>query len=333
MKGLLGLKSINLTGSSHAAITGEDTVSMSELLQVKSLRHLCLERISFADDESSLTFSQAIAQSTLDRISVYGRTEEGSIPIDVTRTLNGSNLRRLELSNVTFLEYDWARALCRALAGSQVFSLEIFELAMHPDTIIALGKSICRPCLKHLDVRSSSDIMIDSIGKSLHCAPNLQVLRIDAYCPELSENTVVQVFGGCNHCPDLEELKLEASGIWTVAMDQAAADCTSKCSKLVTIDLGNLFDRGSVWTCPAFLAACQAHRVVEAIVPPFECRRLAAALALLTVKNKETRLHRSRFVSLAGDRHARVVFSRGLQKVNNKPHLIFVALTSNKHLF
>ena len=115
---------------------------------------------------------------------------------------------------------------------------------------------------------------------------------------------------------------------WTVLIDEAAAECMKHCGKLVKIG----FNDSWCITGLAFLAACQAHRVVEEIMLPCSRMHLRAALDLVTAKNKDTREYRGRFESLAGDRHVRAAFSRVLEKVNDKPHIIFLALTSMKHL-
>ena len=350
MKGLLGLREITLIGSWQypffAEITGEDAITMSEVFQIKSLRRLVVFDGSFADVEASLTFSQAIARSALAELRIqFRKPDEGMaawtanerredrIPLDVARALTGSHLRRLELTNVTFLDYGLAMAFCRALAGSQIRSLELDGLEVHEDAITALGKSICRPCLEHLDVSNSVEPISGAIGASLNSAPNLQVLRIRTLITQnFSEISVVRVLGGCTHCPDLVDLRLDSIGSWNVVKDAAAAECIRHCGKLVKIDFGYEYRiRGNY--CPAFLAACQAHRVVEKIIPHSRCLLLRAALDLVTAKNKDTRVHRIRFEKLAMDGLGRAAFSRVLARLNNKPHLIFLALTSNKPLF
>ena len=341
MTGLLCLTDITLYGSVDATVTLEDAISMSEVFQVKSLRSLDVNHVSFADTEAASIFSQAIAQSALAKLSIclpkmnHG-VDHTWIPLFITRVLTSSHLRRLQFSRVIFLEYDLAVAFCRALAGSQVPFVRLFTVQLHADAINFFGRSICSPFLKTLAVENLSDTILDSIGTSLNSAPNLQVLQIRLCMPTtlMSENTAVRVLHGCTHCPNIVELRLGGTKVWTALMDEAAAECTRHCGKLVTIKLGDSYDtKRSFNASPAFLAACQAHRVVEEIGPPTGCPQLRAALALVTAKNKETRVYRSRFESLAGDRHGRAVFSRVVDKVKDKPHLIFLALTSNKHIF
>ena len=342
MKGLLGLTDTTLSGTfTHDyAVTVEEAISMSELFQAKSLRYLAVNDVSFADIEASLTFSLAIAESSLDALVIQlpriKRGQEELIPLDLTRALTGSHLRDLVLYDVAFLEYDLAMAFCRALSASQLHTMELHGLQMHADAIYAFGRAICRPGLVHLEVEHVSDSIIDAIGTSLKGAPNLNALQIRTFSWDspLSESSVVNVLDGCTHCPDLAVLGLGGMESWTVPMDQAAGKCIRHCGKLRTIDIGDLdLLRGNFCPSPAFLAACQAHRVVETIIPPSGCPMLRAALALVTAKNKETREYRSYFDSLAGDHHGRAAFSRAVAKVNDKPHLLFLALTTNKHLF
>ena len=328
MKGLLGLTSFALCGCS-TLITGEEAVSMSEVLHVKSLRRLDAIEVMFADVEASLTFGNAIAQSALTSLYIclpYTLTEE-MIPLDVPTALTGSRLRELQLKNVTFLDYHLAMAFCKALAGCQLRSLVLDRLKLHADAINAFGRSVCRPCLERLEVVNSLNALCDAIGKSLSGAPNLQVLQIRAWLHSFYEDTVVSLLGGCCSCPSLVELSLGDITSWTAALDEAAAECIRHCRKLVKITVS-----GTVWKSPAFLRACQAHQVIEEIRFPVKCPELRAALALVTTKNKETRVYRSHFEKLAGDGHGRAAFSRVLAKVNNKPHLTFLALTLNKHL-
>ena len=339
MKGLLGLTNITLDFDRDAPIGHEDAVSMSKVFQVNSLRCLTMEQMVFADDEASLTFSQAIAQSTLTELKVSvslridHRGHEEWKQLDMTGALTGSRLQVLDLVHATLLDLEEAKAFCRALAGSQLRVLKLTGIQLHADFKSALGKSMCRPCLEHLEVYSSSDTISESIATNLNSAAKLQVLKISIQSPFTSDVVAAHVLGGCSkHCPDLLELNFFGIRYWTVALDKAAAECTRTCSKLVKIGLQCL-PFGDIDTSPAFLAACQVHRVVEEITPPTDCPQLRTALDLVTTRNKETRIHRSRFESLAADRHGRAAFCRDVAQVNNKPHLIFLALTSNKHLF
>ena len=334
MKGLVSLTEIALDCSLDSPVTVDEAVAIGELVhsQVKSLRSLAVHNVHFADAEASLAFTQAISQSALTKLSIRGLLFSGEIPLDVTRALTGSHLRELVLDDAAFTDDDLARSFCRALAGFQLRVVKLFRLQMHADSIHAFARSICRPCLEHLHVHRTRGPIADTIATCLQGAPNLQVLQIE----RMANDSMVHALRGCSHCPNLVELSLTDFGAWTVNMDEPAAECIRRCGRIVEVDFGSVRSaRGNVWPSPAFLTACQAHRVVEEIRHPSACPELRAALALVTAKNKETRVHRSRFESLAGDSHrGRAIVGRALEKVKDKPHLIFLALTSNSnHLF
>jgi hypothetical protein len=317
-------------------ITAYEAECVKELLCLPSLQKVSWSKVAFENADACDTISQAMAASSIDELEVVYHQSPTStaIVLDVSTILKANHLQTLHLQGMEFASLDSATALSDALATSdQLHTLRLCQVRVHKDMVDALGKAICRPQLQTLDVEDLSASLFSQIGRHLKGATGLQALRWKEEF--VSTDIFMDILNGCLHCSDLRQLDISYLVDWSTLHDQATANVVQHCRSLVAVRIFHKQKPKNVpsYPCDAFLAACQAHRVIEAVTVqpccPWRCPDFVAELGRITDKNRETRVFRRKLQSIIASSNGRAVVARLLSTLQDKPHLLFLALTGH----